>query len=115
MKQTHDEGMKAPLAAFLGGLGDLLENARRRAGSAAYAMGLMSNSERKSAEPIAALRYADPGQLDAAHQRLHHFVGQAAWEDAPVRAFAARYALEEIPGLLLLSDPSGPYRLRWAA
>ncbi len=96
MAQTLDGGAQRRLRTFLGNIGDLLGHAKRRAGFAAYATGLMGSSERKSAEPMAALHCPDPKKVDAAHQRLLHFVGQAAWEDAPPRAFAARYALDEM-------------------
>ena len=47
-----------------------------------YCAGLMLPGERKSVEPMAA-RVA-PGEVQSAHQRLHHFVADAAWSDEAV-------------------------------
>jgi SRSO17 transposase len=96
MANLFDDGMDDRLVSFLGGIGGLLKYAKQRAGFAAYATGLMSNSERKSAEPMAALLCPDPEKVDAAHQRLLHFIGQAEWGDAPIREYTARYALDEM-------------------
>jgi SRSO17 transposase len=89
-------GAQKRLSSYLERVGDLLGNPKRRAGFAAYAVGLLSQSERKSVEPIAALLCPDPKKVDAAHQRLLHFVGQSKWQDAPVRQYAAGYGLEEM-------------------
>jgi SRSO17 transposase len=58
----------------------------RRAGYSArnqslleYCSGLMLPIERKSVEPLAAL--ADPLNVPAKHQALHHFVANARWSD----------------------------------
>jgi SRSO17 transposase len=88
--------MQDRLSSFLGNIGDLLGHPKRRAGFAAYATGLMSNAERKSTEPLASLHCPNPDKVDAAHQRLLHFVGQAEWKDTPIREFAAQYALAEM-------------------
>jgi SRSO17 transposase len=82
------------LQQFLDGIGELLGNDSRRASFATYAMGLLSEGERKSVEPIAARACPDPQRVDAEHQRLLHFIGLADWEDRHVRRHAARYALE---------------------
>jgi SRSO17 transposase len=84
------------MAECLMKVGDVLGNKRRRASFAIYAMGLMGDGERKSAEPIAARACADPTLVDAYHQRLTYFLSESEWSDAPVRRFAARYALEEV-------------------
>ena len=81
------------LETYFGRIGDVLELKERRASFATYAMGILSDAERKSAEPIAARANPDPKGADAAHQRLLHFVGVSEWSDADVRAEAIRYAL----------------------
>ena len=81
---------------YLTKVGEALGNRRRRASFAVYAMGLMGDGERKSAEPIAARACADPVLVDAYHQRLTYFLSESQWNDVPVRRFAARYALGEM-------------------
>jgi SRSO17 transposase len=81
---------------YLKRVGDVLGNKRRSASFAIYAMGLMGDGKRKSAEPIAARACADPALLDAYHQRLTYFLSESKWSDAPVRRFAAQYALQEL-------------------
>ena len=44
-----------------------------------YCSGLMLPIERKSVEPLAA--HADPLNVRAKHQALHHFVANARWSD----------------------------------
>ncbi len=56
-------------------------------------MGILSDAERKSAEPLAARACADPGRADAEHQRLLHFLANSKWSDDHVRAEASRFAL----------------------
>lgn len=82
------------LQQFLGGIGELLGNDSRRASFATYVMGLLSEGERKSVEPIAARACPDPLRVDAEHQRLLHFIGLSDWKDRHVRRYAARYALD---------------------
>src|SRR5256712_5364979 len=48
----------------------------------AYVTGLCLPGDRKSIEPMAAR--VDPRQVRARHQSLHHFVANAAWDDAAV-------------------------------
>ncbi len=74
-------------------IGEVLGNAKRRSSFAAYAMGLLGGAERKSVEPMAALVCRDPRKMDAAHQRLLHFVSDSRWSDREVRRVAARYAV----------------------
>jgi SRSO17 transposase len=61
-----------------------------------YAMGLMGDGERKSAEPIAARACGDPRLADAYHQRLTYFLGESHWSDENVRRFCGRYVLNEM-------------------
>src|SRR5512147_1719760 len=57
----------------------------------AYLTGLYLPGERKSMEPLAAR--VDPGRVRARHQSLHHFVANAAWDDAVVLRVARDTAL----------------------
>lgn len=75
-------------------IGKVLGDDKRRASFATYAIGLLSDGERKSMEPIAARSCADPSRIDAEHQRLAHFVSNSNWRDKDVRREAAAYALE---------------------
>lgn len=84
------------LGEYFDGVGEILSNKCRRASFAMYAMGLLSDGERKSAEPIAARACADPAKVDAVHTRLLHFIKDSVWSDHDVRLFAARYAIESI-------------------
>lgn len=90
---TMDAPAVARLEGFFAGIGGLLGNDSRRASFATYAMGLLSEGERKSVEPMSARACADPGRADAEHQRLLHFVSNSKWDDHEVRRFSARYAL----------------------
>ncbi len=74
-------------------IGEVLGNAKRRSSFAVYAMGLLGGAERKSVEPMAALVCRDPKKMDAAHQRLLHFVSGSRWSDRDVRRAAAQYAI----------------------
>ncbi len=85
-----DSAAVARLELFLAGIGALLGNDSRRASFATYAMGLLSEGERKSVEPIAARACADPARADAEHQRLLHFVSNSNWDDHEVRRFSAK-------------------------
>ena len=74
-------------------VGALLGDDARRASFATYAVGLLSEGERKSMEPIACRACPDPDKADAAHQRLQHFVANSPWSDRDVRRESVRYAL----------------------
>jgi SRSO17 transposase len=89
-----DAAAEERLRQYIDGIGTVLGHPRRREVFASYALGLLSDLERKSVEPIAALTCPDPGRLDAAHQSLLHFVSTADWDDRAVRRFAARYAMD---------------------
>jgi SRSO17 transposase len=52
-------------------------------------------------EPIVARAGASVAHMDAAHQRLLHFITDSAWDDHAVRLAAARYALAEMTRLAL--------------
>lgn len=78
---------------YLGRIGEVLGNQKRRASFATYAMGVLGDGARKSVEPIAARACGDPEKADAAHQRLLHFLVDSTWDDQAVRGTAAREAL----------------------
>src|SRR5437016_5563082 len=91
-----DKAGEQRLKAYVDGIGSLLANKNQRASFATYALGLLSDGERKSIEPIAARACADPAQVPAMEARLGHFLTNAKWSDARVRAYAAEYALGEM-------------------
>lgn len=84
----------AHLELYLDGLSKHLRDKRQRASFALYALGLLSDGERKSMEPIAARACGAPERANAFHERLVHFTASAAWRDEPVRRAASAYALE---------------------
>jgi SRSO17 transposase len=78
-------------------LGRLLGRKERRASFAIYAMGLLSDLERKSAEPIAALVCKNkPRECAKTHDHLLHFLGSSPWDDGEVRLVATDFALDEV-------------------
>jgi len=83
-----------PLGEFLDGLGVHLRDKRQRASFAMYALGLLSDGERKSMEPIAARAAGSPEHTHAMHERLIHFLAASPWSDAAVRNHAARHAVD---------------------
>jgi SRSO17 transposase len=93
MTDLTDAG-RARLEDYLEQLGLLLGNSRRRASFATYAHGLLSDGERKSVEPIAARAVGSATGVDAAHQRLLHFIADSVWDDHAIRLAATRYALK---------------------
>jgi SRSO17 transposase len=96
MVRMSDLGAAAEvrLEVFLDSIGKLLGRKERRASFAAYVIGLLSEAERKSVEPLAGRLCEEPEQMDAAHQRLLHFVTDSTWSDVDVRSLASRYALD---------------------
>jgi SRSO17 transposase len=68
--------------------------------------------QRKSVEPMAA--HLAPTRVRSEHQRLHHFVADAAWSDAAVLAAVRDYVLETVvphagePEALLIDDTGVP-------
>jgi SRSO17 transposase len=85
MAYEMDAGGEQRLERYLDQIGGLLGDSHRRASFAAYAMGLLSESERKSIEPLAARASATPAHASAAHQKLHHFIANTTWSDHDVR------------------------------
>jgi SRSO17 transposase len=66
----------------------------KKSGQSQYALGLLSDGERKSMEPLAARACGSPERTQAFHERLVHFTSSGAWRDEPVRRYATRYAVE---------------------
>ena len=91
---SSEADIEVRAAAFLAWLAPHLRDRRKRENFALYFAGLMSPSERKSVEPLAALGQVDATEARRAHDRLLHFVGNSKWSDHEVRLAAARYALE---------------------
>ena len=86
-------GMGRRLNRFLGEFDDCFSRSEPRADLRAYVRGQLSDLERKSIEPIAARCVPDPRHVDAAHQRLQHFVTDSTWSDPAIRRFAAMHAV----------------------
>lgn len=91
-----DDAAERRLDSFIEQIGDVLGNKRRRESFAVYAMGLLSDAERKSVEPLAARACSGPDDANPAHQRLLHFVAESQWNDHSVRLAAAQYALAAV-------------------
>ncbi len=93
MKLLLDVDGQRRLAEYFDAVGQVLGHDSRKASFAIYALGLLGDGERKSMEPIAARTCPDPARIDAAHQRLQHFLVDAPWSDRAVRREATRYAV----------------------
>lgn len=96
MVQLIDADAERRLEQYVSAMGSLLGNKSRCESFAIYSLGLFGDGERKSIEPIAARACADPSKVPAMEARLGHFLNDACWSDARVRAFAAEYAIEEM-------------------
>jgi SRSO17 transposase len=93
MEYQMDRAGELRLGEYFELIGEALGNKKRKASFATYAMGLMGDSERKSAEPMAARACPDVETVNAAHARLTYFTRSAEWSDRDVRRIAARYAV----------------------
>lgn len=77
-----------------------------------YCTGLLLPVQRKSVEPMAA--HLAPTRVRSEHQRLHHFVADAAWPDDAVLVAVRDYVLEKVvpraggPEALLIDDTGFP-------
>ena len=77
-----------------------------------YCTGLLLPVKRKSVEPMAA--QLAPTRVRSEHQRLHHFVADAAWSDSAVLAAVRDYVLQNVvpragaPEALLIDDTGFP-------
>src|SRR5258707_748267 len=85
---------------FVDGVGPLLRNKNQRASFALYALGILGEGERKSAEPIAARTVADPDRVDPMHQKLLHFQTKPELAIAMIR----RAVANELPRGVVLAD-----------
>lgn len=108
-----DAKFDARLDLFLDHVTAPLENATQRAVFAEYAVGLLSDAERKSMEPLTAL--ARPDDLGAAHKAFV-YTGTARWEDLAVRRHAVAWALwgmtaDGVAGDRVARRRSGPEHL----
>ena len=89
-----------------------LEHADRVEPFRGYCTGLLLPVQRKSVEPMAA--HLAPTRVRSEHQRLHHFVADAAWSDDAVLAAVRDYVLEQVtprvgkPEALLIDDTGFP-------
>jgi SRSO17 transposase len=84
MGRRGTDGSESRFSAYVEGLVSVIGHADRAMPLHDYCVGLMLPCERKSVEPMAA-RTA-PARASAQHQKLLHFVGQAAWSDEKVLA-----------------------------
>ena len=89
-----------------------LGHADRVAPFRGYCAGLLLPGERKSVEPMAA-RVA-PTEVRSAHQRLHHFVADAAWSDKALLGAVREHVLAAAgkssgpPEVLIIDDTGYP-------
>lgn len=93
MRPIIDDAAEQRLKDFFDRIGNVLGDDARRASFAIYAMGILGEGERKSIEPIAGRAHGRLDRMDAAYQRLQHFIADSPWSDHDVRLEAARYAL----------------------
>lgn len=75
-------------------IGKHLQRREQRENFATYALGILGEGARKSAEPIAEKMATDPMEVRRWHNRLLHFLGNSSWSDRDVRLAAARHAVE---------------------
>ena len=96
MSYVFDGRSEHRLHAYFDNMAGVLRNKNQRAAFAMYAVGLLSDIDRKSAEPIAATASGDPMLCRAYHDRLLRFIGKSKWDDAKLRLAAARYAIVQM-------------------
>src|SRR5437660_11953632 len=94
MDGGSSEGSEARFAGYVETLGVVLGHADRQQPMHDYCLGLLMPIERKSVEPMAAV--TAPAQVDAKHQALLHFVGNAPWSDAAMLGKVAQLVLPAI-------------------
>lgn len=94
MSYGFDDAGERRLLRYFAEIGGVLRHKTKREVFAQYALGLLSDLERKSVEPMAAHLCAESNEADAMHQRLLHFQSTAVWDDQAVRLCAARYAVK---------------------
>jgi SRSO17 transposase len=95
MGYEFDKGATARLEDYFDNkIGRHLRDCRKRASFSIYALGLLGESERKSAEPLAARACSCPDEARAMHDKLLHFLRVSRWDDRAVRLEATRYGIE---------------------
>jgi SRSO17 transposase len=82
--------------AYLAGIGSRLADKGQRAWFAMYALGLLSDAERKNIEPIAVRACGTPDRMRCVHEYLDRCLVAAPWPDAAVRAHAAQHAVKAL-------------------
>jgi SRSO17 transposase len=94
MEYIVDVAAEERLQQYIDRIGSVLGHPKRKEAFASYTIGLLSDLERKSVEPIAAMTCPDLARVGAAHQSLCHFVSNAEWDDHAVRRTAVQYAMD---------------------
>ena len=96
------------LGEFVEPFAELLNQEKQQDHAMTYLLGLLSNVQRKNVESIAY-------EYDQDRKNLQHFVGQADWNDAPLRGELARqigHELGEADGVLVFDPSSFPKKGR---
>lgn len=93
MRDTADTPNRR-FRGYLDRLASVLGHRDRQEPLRAYLTGLCLPGERKSVEPMAAR--IDPHRVRARHQSMHHFVANAAWDDAAVLREARTMVLTQM-------------------
>ena len=96
------------LGEFVEPFAELLNQEKQQDHATTYLLGLLSNVQRKNVESIAY-------EHDQDRKKLQHFIGQAAWDDAPLRGELARQVgreLGEADGVLVFDPSSFPKKGR---
>lgn len=96
MLYEMDAAATARLEEYFGRISGLLKDRRKRESFSMYALGILGDGERKSAEPIAARTCGEPERTRNVHDKLLHFLGGAKWSDEAVRLEAARYVIRAL-------------------
>jgi SRSO17 transposase len=91
-----DLGTERRFGTYLEKIGKILRTDRQREHFATYAVGVLSDCERKSCEPIAALGATSPQDAQQRHDNLLYFIRETVWDDRAVRLCAAREAIEAL-------------------
>lgn len=79
-------------------IGQHLARPEQRASFTTYALGIVGDGERKSAEPIAARVTGNAAECRLMHDRLLWFLSRSTWSDRLVRREAAWYAIKALQG-----------------
>ena len=91
--QSSDDS-ESRFAVYVEGLVSVIGHSDRAGPLRDYCVGLVMPGERKSVEPMAAVRA--PDRTAAQHQSLLHFVGQSPWSDEKVLAKVGEMVLPTI-------------------